>query len=114
MTEQSEIRDRALRAMLPIAAGQGWNWATIRAGLAAIGEDPALAESHFPTGPVGAVAHSRADRLAMGDVPVERTATALLGRNSARSTDDPRCARTMRRAPGRGPPMSSSGRASRV
>ncbi|SDC11928.1 COQ9 family protein [Belnapia rosea] len=57
MTERSEIRDRALRAMLPIAAGQGWNWATIRAGLAAIGEDPALAESHFPTGPVGAVAH---------------------------------------------------------
>ena len=56
MTERSAIRDAAIRAMLPVAAGQGWNWATIRAGLAAIGEDPALAESHFPTGATGAVA----------------------------------------------------------
>jgi ubiquinone biosynthesis protein COQ9 len=56
MTERSAIRDAAIRAMLPVAAGQGWNWATIRAGLAAIGEDPALAESHFPTGAIGAVA----------------------------------------------------------
>lgn len=55
MTERSGIRDRALRAMLPIAAERGWNWGTIRAGLAAAGEDPALAESHFPAGPVGAV-----------------------------------------------------------
>ncbi|MBK1659240.1 COQ9 family protein [Paracraurococcus ruber] len=55
MTERSEIRDRAVRAMLPVAAAQGWTWATLRAGLAAAGEDPALAESHFPTGPAGAV-----------------------------------------------------------
>lgn len=57
MTERNDIRDAAIRAMLPIAADEGWNWATIRAGLTAIGEDPALAESHFPSGPVGAVAH---------------------------------------------------------
>lgn len=56
MIERSAIRDAAVRAMLPIAAGQGWNWGTIRAGLAAAGEDPALAESHFPTGPAGAIA----------------------------------------------------------
>jgi ubiquinone biosynthesis protein COQ9 len=41
--------------MLPVAAEQGWTWSTIRAGLARAGEDPALAESHFPAGPVGAV-----------------------------------------------------------
>lgn len=57
MTERSEIRDAAVRAMLPIAGEEGWNWGTLRAGLAAIGEDPALAESHFPAGPVGAVEH---------------------------------------------------------
>jgi ubiquinone biosynthesis protein COQ9 len=57
MTERSEIRDAAVRAMLPIAGEQGWNWGTLWAGLSAIGEDPALAESHFPAGPVGAVAH---------------------------------------------------------
>lgn len=55
MTERSDIRDRAIRAILPIAGDQGWNWGTIRAGLRAIGEDPALAESHFPAGPAGAV-----------------------------------------------------------
>ncbi|MDO9707287.1 COQ9 family protein [Paracraurococcus lichenis] len=55
MTERSEIRDRALRAMLPLAAAEGWTWATLRAGLRAAGEDPALAPSHFPQGPVGAV-----------------------------------------------------------
>lgn len=54
--ERSELRDRAIRAMLPVAADDGWNWGTIRAGLAAIGEDPALAESHFPGGPASAVA----------------------------------------------------------
>lgn len=53
--ERSDIRDRAVRAMLPIAAEQGWTWATIRAGLRAAGEDPALAESLFPRGPVGAI-----------------------------------------------------------
>ncbi|MBL6079377.1 COQ9 family protein [Belnapia sp. T18] len=57
MTERSDIRDAAVRAMLPLAADEGWNWGTLRAGLAAIGEDPALAESHFPSGPVSAVAH---------------------------------------------------------
>lgn len=56
MIERSEARDRAVRAMLPIAAEEGWNWGTLRAGLAAAGEEPALAESHFPGGPVGAVA----------------------------------------------------------
>lgn len=54
--ERSEARDRALRAMLPFAAEDGWNWGTLRAGLAATGEDPGLAESHFPGGPVSAVA----------------------------------------------------------
>ena len=54
--ERSEARDRAVRAMLPVAADEGWNWGTIRAGLAAIGEDPVLAESHFPGGPASAVA----------------------------------------------------------
>jgi ubiquinone biosynthesis protein COQ9 len=57
MTERSDIRDATIRAILPLAAEDGWNWGTLRAGLAAIGEDPALAESHFPSGPVGAVAH---------------------------------------------------------
>jgi ubiquinone biosynthesis protein COQ9 len=57
MTERSDIRDAAVRAMLPVAGDEGWNWGTLRAGLAAIGEDPALAESHFSAGPVGAVAH---------------------------------------------------------
>jgi ubiquinone biosynthesis protein COQ9 len=55
MIERSEARDRAIRAILPIAARDGWNWGSIRAGLRAAGEDPALAESHFPGGPVGAV-----------------------------------------------------------
>ncbi|CAA9243139.1 MAG: hypothetical protein AVDCRST_MAG04-1724 [uncultured Acetobacteraceae bacterium] len=55
MIERSEARDRAVRAMPPVAAEEGWTWATIRAGLAAAGEDPALAESHFPGGPVSAV-----------------------------------------------------------
>lgn len=55
MIERSEARDRAIRAILPIAAHDGWNWGSIRAGLRAMGEDPALAESHFPTGPAGAV-----------------------------------------------------------
>jgi ubiquinone biosynthesis protein COQ9 len=54
--EASDVRDRAIRAMLPIAAERGWTWATLRAGLAAAGEDPGLAESHFPRGPVGAIA----------------------------------------------------------
>lgn len=56
MIERSEVRDRAVRAMLPIAATEGWNRGTLRAGLRAAGEDPALAESHFPRGPAGAVA----------------------------------------------------------
>lgn len=55
MIERSEARDRAIRAILPIAAREGWNWGSLRAGLRAVGEDPALAESHFPTGPAGAV-----------------------------------------------------------
>ena len=54
--ERSELRDRAVRAMLPIAAEDGWNRSTLRAGFAAAGEDPELAESHFPDGPAGAVA----------------------------------------------------------
>jgi ubiquinone biosynthesis protein COQ9 len=55
MTERSPERDAAIRALLPIAAGHGWNWASLRAALAAAGQDPALAESLFPRGPVGAV-----------------------------------------------------------
>ena len=49
-------RDRVIRAMLPVAVADGWNWATLRAGLAACGEDPALAESHFPGGPLEVIA----------------------------------------------------------
>lgn len=56
MTERSPESDAALRAMLPMAGADGWNWSTIRAGMAAAGQDPALAESAFPTGAVGAVA----------------------------------------------------------
>lgn len=56
MTESDATRDAAIRAMLPLAGTQGWNWGVIRAGLAAAGEDPALAESWFPTGAPGAVA----------------------------------------------------------
>ncbi len=56
MEDPAAIEARAIRAMLPIAAEQGWTWATLRAGLAAAGEDPALAGSHFPRGPVGAIA----------------------------------------------------------
>jgi ubiquinone biosynthesis protein COQ9 len=48
--------DAAVRAMLPLAGRHGWNWRTLRAGLAAAGEDPALVESYFPAGPVGAIA----------------------------------------------------------
>jgi len=75
----------------------------------------------------GLVAHHRklmptaAERLVWGfgdgstlpvvDSPAGRLGT---GRDSARSTDAPRCARTVRRASGRGPPTSSSGRACRV
>lgn len=55
MTDRGDVRDRAVLAMLPLAAAEGWTWGTIRAGLAAAGEDPGLAESHFPTGPAGAV-----------------------------------------------------------
>jgi len=56
MIERSPVRDAALRALLPIAAVRGWNWGSLRATLSAIGEDPVLAESHFPAGPVGAIA----------------------------------------------------------
>jgi ubiquinone biosynthesis protein COQ9 len=55
MTERSDVRDRAIRALLPLAAADGWNGGTLRAALRAIGEDPALAESHFPAGPTGAI-----------------------------------------------------------
>ncbi|GGC45926.1 hypothetical protein GCM10011504_25510 [Siccirubricoccus deserti] len=55
MTERSPEREAAIRALLPLAARQGWNWGSLRAALAAIGEAPAVAESLFPRGPVGAV-----------------------------------------------------------
>lgn len=55
LAERSPERDAAVRAMLPLAAAQGWTWATLRAGLKASGADPALAESHFPGGPVDAI-----------------------------------------------------------
>ena len=75
--ERSAGRDAAIRAMLPVAAAQGWTWATLRAGLAAAGEDPALAESHFPTGPAGAIAAwidlaNRDMEAAAGDVSALR------------------------------------------
>ncbi len=54
--ERSEARDRIVRATLPIAAEDGWNWSALRAGLTAAGEAPELAESHFPDGPAGAAA----------------------------------------------------------
>lgn len=55
MMERSEERDAALRAMLPLAGRDGWNRATVRAGVAATGLSPDLAESLFPTGAAGAV-----------------------------------------------------------
>ena len=50
------MSDAAIRAMLPLAATEGWTWSTIRAGMAAAGEDPALAASVFPGGPSQAIA----------------------------------------------------------
>ena len=79
--ERSDARDRAVRAMLPIAADEGWNWGTVRAGLAAAGEDPALAESHFPGGPAGAVA-AWAD---LADREMEAAAAAAPGAASLRT-----------------------------
>lgn len=55
MIERSDDRDAALRAMLPIAGRDGWTAATLRAGVAEAGFDPALTESFFPAGPAGAV-----------------------------------------------------------
>jgi ubiquinone biosynthesis protein COQ9 len=55
LAERGPEREAALHAMLPIAAAEGWTWATIRAGLKASGGDPGLAESHFPGGPVDAI-----------------------------------------------------------
>ncbi|WP_149539045.1 COQ9 family protein [Siccirubricoccus phaeus] len=55
MTERSPERAAALAALLPIAAEQGWNWGSLRAAMAAAGQDSALAESLFPRGPLGAV-----------------------------------------------------------
>ncbi|MFC7540086.1 hypothetical protein ACFQU2_12320 [Siccirubricoccus deserti] len=40
MTERSPEREAAIRALLPLAARQGWNWGSLRAALAAIGEAP--------------------------------------------------------------------------
>lgn len=56
MIERSEARDTVIRALLPIAAEQGWNWGSLRAAMRAAGQDPVLTESLFPTGPVGAAA----------------------------------------------------------
>jgi ubiquinone biosynthesis protein COQ9 len=55
VTERSPEREAAIRALLPIAAQQGWNWVSLRTALATAGQDPALAESLFPRGPAGAV-----------------------------------------------------------
>lgn len=78
MIERGEPREGAVRAMLPIAAEQGWTWSTVRAGLAAVGADPALAESHFPDGPAGAIAlwSDLADRE-MADAAAAEAVTAL-------------------------------------
>lgn len=56
MIERGEPREAAVRAMLPLAGQQGWTAAVLRAGLREAGEDPALADSHFPDGPDGAIA----------------------------------------------------------
>ncbi len=50
------MTDAVQQALLPLAGQEGWTWATLRAALAAAGEDPALVASHFPAGPVGAIA----------------------------------------------------------
>jgi len=81
--ERSEARDRAVRAMLPIAATEGWNWGTLRAGLAAAGDDPALAESHFPRGPAGAVAAW----IDLTDCEMEAAAAAEVDLGSLRTPD---------------------------
>jgi ubiquinone biosynthesis protein COQ9 len=89
--ERSEVRDRAVRAMLPVAAEEGWTWGTLRAGLAAIGEDPGLAESHFPGGPAGAVA-AWAD---LADREME-AAVAAAGTAALRTPGRVRCAVELR------------------
>lgn len=50
LAERSAVRDAAVRAMLPLAAAEGWTWATIRAGLAASGADPAWPGAISPAG----------------------------------------------------------------
>lgn len=82
--ERSAIRDQAIRAILPIAARDGWTWGSLRAGLAAIGQPPALAESHFPRGPTGAVAawldllnRDMAEAAAAEDVPALRVSRRI-------------------------------------
>ena len=84
MTERSAIRDQAIRAILPFAATEGWNWGSLRAGLRMIGEPPALAESHFPTGPAGAVAawldllnREMGEAAAAEDVPALRVSQRI-------------------------------------
>ena len=53
-----------LAALLPLAGQRGWSSATLAAALVAAGEDPVLLPSHFPRGPLGAIAEwsSAADR----------------------------------------------------
>ena len=82
MMEHSPGRDAAIRALLPIAARQGWNWRSLRLALRAAGEDPALAESLFPTGPLGAIA-AWAD-LADRDMAAAIAAEGLPGRTPQR------------------------------
>ena len=82
MIEQNPGRDAAIRAMLPIAAREGWNARTLRLGLAAAGEDPALAGSHFPTGPAGAI--TAWSDLADRDMAAAVAAEGLPGRTPQR------------------------------
>jgi len=80
--EDNPARDAVIRALLPIAARQGWNRASLRQAMAAAGEAPALAESLFPTGPVGAIAAWAA--LADRDMAAAAAAEGLPGRTPQR------------------------------
>jgi ubiquinone biosynthesis protein COQ9 len=82
MMEHNPGRDATIRALLPIAAAEGWNWRSLRLALRAAGEDPALAESLFPTGPVGAIAAWA--ELADRDMAAAAAAEGLPGRTPQR------------------------------
>ncbi|HTU56731.1 MAG TPA: COQ9 family protein [Acetobacteraceae bacterium] len=53
--ERNAERDAAIRALLPHVPFEGWTARALRAGLADLGEPPALAGNLFPDGPAGMV-----------------------------------------------------------